>query len=132
MDLEFTSDQNIIRNSARRFLQHECPKSKIRELKANGKGYDPELWEKIVELGWPGLMIPEIYGGSGAEYIDLMILMEEVGRNILPGPFFSTVALPTACTGYSPAFFPTRIVGGSTRRWIPVARRPREFRSRRR
>ena len=86
MDLEFTSGQNIIRNSARRFLQHECPKSKIRELKQGGRGYALELWEKIVELGWPSLAVPEALGGVGFKMAGIAGLVEEVGRHALPSP----------------------------------------------
>jgi len=57
------------------------------------RGYDPQIWRSMAELGWMGLVFPEQYGGMGASFSDLIILMEEMGRNILPGPFFSTIAL---------------------------------------
>ena len=57
------------------------------------KGYSPELWRKMVELGWPGLIFPEKYGGLEGNFLDLTVLMEEMGRACLPGPFFSTVIL---------------------------------------
>ena len=93
MDFSFAKDQDMIRKSAREFLEKECSKDKVRELKTDEKGYDPQTWKKMIDLGWMGLIIPEAYGGSEGEFIDVMILMEEMGRNILPGPFFSTVAL---------------------------------------
>jgi alkylation response protein AidB-like acyl-CoA dehydrogenase len=78
---------------AREFLAVECPKSRTRELEKDGKGYDPTTWIRMAELGWMGLLLPAEYEGSGADLMDLVVLMEEMGRNILPGPFFSTVAL---------------------------------------
>ena len=83
----------MLRTMAREFLAGECPKSRIRELEKDGKGYDPGTWKRMAELGWMGLLLPGEYEGSGADFMDLVVLMEEMGRNILPGPFFSTVAL---------------------------------------
>ena len=78
---------------ARDFLTKECPKTLVRELEENEKGYSPELWSKMAELGWMGLVLPEEYGGMGMNFMDLIILLQEMGRNILPGPFFCTVLL---------------------------------------
>ena len=83
----------MLRTMARELLAGECPKSRIRELEKDGKGYDPGTWKRMAELGWMGLHLPEEYQGSGADLMDLVVLMEEMGRNILPGPFYSTVAL---------------------------------------
>ncbi len=93
MDFDFSKDQEMIRKSAREFLDKECPKDRVRELKTDEKGYDPKLWKKMVELGFLGLVIPETYEGMGGEYLELVIFMEEVGRSLLPAPYFSTVAL---------------------------------------
>ena len=93
MNFNLTEQQNMLRTMAREFLAGECPKSRIRELEKDGKGYDPGTWKRMAELGWMGLILPGEYEGSGADFMDLVVLMEEMGRNILPGPFFSTVAL---------------------------------------
>lgn len=93
MDFSFTEEQDMLRMSARDFLAKECPKARVREMAKDEKGYDPQIWHHMAELGWMGLVLPEEYGGMGASFMDLVILMEEMGRNILPGPFFSTVAL---------------------------------------
>jgi alkylation response protein AidB-like acyl-CoA dehydrogenase len=93
MDFNFSEQQNMLRNEARRFLTNECPKAKVKQLEQDEKGYDPQMWRNMAEMGWMGLVLPEEYGGLDADFIDLMVLMEEMGRNILPGPFFSTVAL---------------------------------------
>ncbi|MBN1375715.1 MAG: acyl-CoA/acyl-ACP dehydrogenase [Dehalococcoidia bacterium] len=91
MDLRFTEQQEILKKSARDFLAKECPKAKIRELEKDEKGYDPALWQKLAELGWLGFNIPEDYEGMGYSFEDLTMHMEEVGKNILPGPYLSTV-----------------------------------------
>lgn len=91
MDLGFSKGQVLIRKSAREFFKKECSKEKVRELKKDKKGYDPGMWKKMVNLGFIGLVIPEEYHGTEGDLIELMILMEEIGRNIVPGPFFTTV-----------------------------------------
>ncbi len=93
MDLTFTKDQELIRKSAREFFEKECPKDKVRELKQDPIGYDPKMWKKMVQLGYVGLVIPEEYGGTEGEFWDLLIFMEEMGRNIVPSPYFSTTVL---------------------------------------
>jgi len=91
MDLRFTEAQEILKKAARDFLTTECPKTLVRELEKSEKGYSPELWKKMAELGWMGLVIPEQYEGIGYTFQDLTVLLEEVGRNILPGPLIPTV-----------------------------------------
>jgi alkylation response protein AidB-like acyl-CoA dehydrogenase len=91
MDLRFTEAQEILKKAARDFLTTECPKTLVRELEKSEKGYSPELWKKMAELGWMGLVIPEEYEGIGYTFQDLTVLLEEVGRNILPGPLIPTV-----------------------------------------
>ena len=91
MDLRFTEAQEILRKMARDFLTTECPKTLVRELEKSEKGYSPELWKKMAALGWMGLVIPEEYEGMGYTFQDLTVLLEESGRNILPGPLIPTV-----------------------------------------
>jgi alkylation response protein AidB-like acyl-CoA dehydrogenase len=93
MDFDFSEQQNMLKTMAGDFLSKECTKAQVRVLEKDGKGYDPAVWSKMVELGWQGLILPEQYGGMGADFLDLVVLMEEMGKNILPGPFFSTVGL---------------------------------------
>jgi len=93
MDLGFTEEQEMLRTSARDFLTNECPKDLVRQMAEDEKGYTPELWRKMAELGWMGLAFPEEYDGMGMTFFDLIILLEEMGRACLPGPFFSTVVL---------------------------------------
>jgi hypothetical protein len=93
MDFELNERQTMLKTMAKDFLSRECTKVKVRELEKNERGYDPDMWLKMVDLGWQGLVLPEMYGGSGADFLDLVILIEEMGRNITPSPFFSTIAL---------------------------------------
>lgn len=91
MDLRFTETQEILKKMARDFLTTECPKTLVRKLEQSEEGYSPELWKKMAELGWMGLIIPEEYGGMGYTFQDLIVLLEEIGRNVLPGPFIATI-----------------------------------------
>ena len=93
MDLGLSEAQQMLRNSAREFLEAECPDTFVRAMEEEERGYTSEMWQKIAEQGWLGLILPEQYGGVGLEFLDLAILLEEMGRALLPGPFFSTVVL---------------------------------------
>jgi len=93
MDLGLSEEQEMLKESARDFLQKECPKRLVRQLDESDEGYSMELWHRMAELDWIGLVFPEEYGGSGRSFLDLAILLEEMGYNIVPGPFFPTVVL---------------------------------------
>jgi len=93
MDYSLTEEQEMLRKMARDFLSTECPKSLVREMAEDETGHPLELWEKMSEIGWLGLVIPEQYGGGGGSLFDLVVLLEEMGRACLPGPFFSTAVL---------------------------------------
>ena len=96
MNLDFTEDEELIRNISRDFLQKELPKDLVRELEDDPKGYSPEVWQKMAELGWMGLIIPEKYGGIDGTFMQLVILLEEMGRACMSGPFFSTIICTAA------------------------------------
>jgi alkylation response protein AidB-like acyl-CoA dehydrogenase len=93
MDLGLSEEQEMLKTLAHDFLQKECPKRLVRQLDESDEGYSAELWHKMAELGWMGLVLPEKYGGSERKFLDLAVLLEEMGYNIVPGPFFSTVVL---------------------------------------
>lgn len=93
MNFALTEEQEILRKSARDFLEAECPGTLVREMEADEAGLPAELWRKIAALGWMGLVFPEKYGGSGGSFTELAVVLEEMGRVCLPGPFFSTVVL---------------------------------------
>ncbi len=91
MDYELGEEQQMLKKTARDFLEKECPKSLVREMEDDERGYPPELWRKMAELGWMRLVFPEEYGGMGGDFLDLTVLLEEMGRALLPAPFLSTV-----------------------------------------
>ena len=93
MDFGFTEQQEMLRTSARQFLERACPPDLVRRLSEDPQGYSPDLWQKIASLGWMGLALPESFGGSGTSFVDLTIVMEEMGRVLLPAPFFSSAVL---------------------------------------
>ena len=93
MDLGLNEAQQMLKNSAREFLDAECPTTYVREMEEDECGYSPEMWRKVAEQGWLGLIFPEQYGGFGMNFLDLSILLEEAGRVMLPGPMFSTVVM---------------------------------------
>lgn len=91
MDLGLTETQELLKNAARDFLENECPEQLVRDMEEDEKGYSPDLWGKMAEQGWQGLLIPDTYGGAGFDFLDLCVLLEEFGRALVPGPFMSTV-----------------------------------------
>jgi alkylation response protein AidB-like acyl-CoA dehydrogenase len=93
MDLALNEEQEIIKKSAQNFLKKECPSSLVRELEEDEEGYSPDLWRKMAELGWMGLILPLDYGGSGGSFLDLAVLIEEMGKSCAPSWFFSTIVL---------------------------------------
>ncbi len=92
MDFAFSEEQEMLRSSARDFLAKECPPALVRRLMEAEDSHEPGLWKKLAGMGWTGLGIPEQYGGVGG-FLDLAVVLEEAGRALLPGPFFSTMGL---------------------------------------
>lgn len=93
MDFDLNEEQEMLKRTARDFLEKECPTSLVRQMVEDDLGYPPELYSKMTALGWPSLIFPEKYGGLGGSFLELAVLLEEMGRACLPGPFFSTVVL---------------------------------------
>jgi len=94
MDFTYTEEQKMIKKEARRFLEKACPNVEwYLDMDKDEKGFTPELWKGMAELDWMGIMIPEKYGGIGGSFLDLVVLLEEMGYAAVPGPFFSTVVL---------------------------------------
>lgn len=91
MDVLPNEEEQMVKNLAREFLEAECPPRLAREMERDDLGYPPELWQKMADLGWLGISLPEEYGGQGLPLTYLGIITEEVGRAIAPVPFHSTV-----------------------------------------
>ncbi len=93
MDFGFSEEQELLRKTAREFLEAECPVAYARQMMEDDRGYAPEKWKQMADLGWMGLIFPERFGGSGLDMVDLVVVLEEMGRVVLPGPYFPTVLL---------------------------------------
>ncbi|MDM7998926.1 MAG: acyl-CoA dehydrogenase family protein [Dehalococcoidia bacterium] len=93
MDFALTAEQEMLRKEVRHFLETECPKPVVRKLEASEVGYSEEMWRKMAQLGWLGLVLPEAYGGLGGSLLDLAVLLEEMGRATAPSPIFSTIVM---------------------------------------
>ena len=93
MDLDFSKEQELIRKSAAQFIAKECPFDLVRELEESDGGYSKNMWQKMQAVGWLDLIIPEAYGGFGSDFMDMVIIQEELGKRVVPSPFFSTVIL---------------------------------------
>jgi len=96
LDFGFSEEQEMLRQSARGLLEKECPSTVVRRLMEDERGFDPALWKKMADLGWMGLVIPEEYGGAALSYVDLVLVMEEMGRVVLPSPFIWTAMVAEA------------------------------------
>src|SRR5919201_6469382 len=93
MDLSLTESQQLLRNTARSFMEREAPKEVLVALQGSETGLESGWWETAAQLGWLGMLIPTEYGGSGSSLTDAAVLFEELGRGPLPGPFFSSAVL---------------------------------------
>jgi alkylation response protein AidB-like acyl-CoA dehydrogenase len=94
VNFAFSEEQEELRRSVRRFLDDKSPISEVRRLMETTEGYDPAVWAQMgSQLGLQGLAVPEEHGGSGFTYVELIVVLEEMGRSLLCAPYFSTVAL---------------------------------------
>jgi alkylation response protein AidB-like acyl-CoA dehydrogenase len=93
MDLSLTPSQEMLRASARSFVEREAPRHALVAAQKDGARLGRELWDKASELGWPGMLVPAEHGGSEASLTDAAVLFEELGRGPVPGPFFSSGVL---------------------------------------
>src|SRR2546428_1789396 len=96
MDFSFSSDQQLLKNSARAFLDEHCKPATVRLLWDDPRGESESMWKEMAQLGWHGLSLPEAYGGSGLGMVETAILLEELGRAAYPGPYWPTVLAGTA------------------------------------
>jgi alkylation response protein AidB-like acyl-CoA dehydrogenase len=93
MDLSLTEPQELLRASARTFVEREAPRHALVAAQRDGTRLASELWRKASELGWPGILVPAEHGGSESSLTDAAVLFEELGRGPVPGPFFSSGVL---------------------------------------
>jgi alkylation response protein AidB-like acyl-CoA dehydrogenase len=94
VNFAFSEEQEELRSSVRRFLDDKSPIPEVRRLMETTDGYDPAVWAQMAnQLGLQGLAIPEEHGGSGFTYVELIVVLEEMGRSLLCAPYFATIAL---------------------------------------
>jgi len=91
MNLDFSDDQKFLQNEAKKFFEKEGGLSNARAVMDNSLESDNELWQKVIELGWTGIRIPETYEGLGLGHLELCVIAEELGRSLAPVPFSSSV-----------------------------------------
>src|SRR5664279_1068106 len=112
MDFGLSEEQELLQHSARDFLARECPTAFVRELARSADGFARGFHEKLAAMGWTGLIIPDTFGGLGLSMLDLAVLSEEMGRVVMPGPFFSSSVLAAV----------SLVNGGATalkKEWLP-------------
>jgi acyl-CoA dehydrogenase len=95
MNFDFSDDQKLLKDQARKFLAEKCGAKVVRGVLEGAGGLDSNLWKSIAEMGWLGTAIPENYGGLGLGYLELCVIAEELGRVLAPVPVSSTVYLFT-------------------------------------
>ena len=94
MNFAFSEEQEELRRTVRGFLESKSSETEVRRLMETESGYDEAVWKQMGEqMGLQGLAIPEEYGGSGYSYVELVVVLEEMGRRLLAAPYFSTVVL---------------------------------------
>jgi alkylation response protein AidB-like acyl-CoA dehydrogenase len=96
MNFGFSEEQEMLRESARKFLDSQCPTTFVRKMMEDDTGHSDELWKKLAAMGWLGLLIPQKLGGMGGGFLDATVILEEMGKALFPGPFLSSALLGAA------------------------------------
>ena len=97
MNFAFNEEQDELRRMVAKFLAEKSPETEVRRLMATDDGYDPAVWSQMAEqLGLQALIIPEEFGGAGFGFVELIVVLEEMGAALLCAPFFSTAVLATS------------------------------------
>ena len=132
MDFGFSEEQEMLRDAAKRFLTDNCSTKYVRQMMADATAHDPAFWQKLVGQGWPGLLIPEQYGGANGTFLDMTVIVEEMGKALTPGPFLAAALLgaPTFIEGASDALkaeFLPKIAEGKFIPTVAIAEAPGRF-----
>ncbi len=112
MDFSFSPEQDQLRAQARSFLEKRYPLARFAEIATSEDGWDRASWPEIARLGWTGASIPEAQGGAGLSFVEEAIVLEELGRALYSGPYFSTVALALPALGCAPDLL-ARVASGA-------------------
>src|SRR5215468_4892600 len=126
MQFGLSESQQILKDTSRKFFSGECPLAEVRRLMETETAYNPDLWLKLAGQGFTGIICPEDCGGMGLGKVELVLLMEEAGYALLPGPFFPTVALADAVidalgTDAQKKNYLSRIAAGHARATVALA-----------
>lgn len=125
MDFGFSEEQDMLREASRRFLDQEMPVAAVRSyLETDGPGYDADVWRKAATLGWFGLLVPETFGGTAQSIVDAVVVAEELGRAVQPGPYLPTFIASMAMTECATEPLQARILpsvvdGTTSLAWAP-------------
>ena len=111
MDFGLSEDQVLLKDTIRRYVETECPTSRVRTIMESETGHDAALWNGLADLGVAGLLVPVEHGGSGLQLLDVALAAEELGRACTPGPFL-------ACAMASAALLASDDAGAQAR-WLP-------------
>src|SRR5205807_4811226 len=95
VDFALSAEQEGLRDAVTSTLRAEAPMSYVRRMIDDERGFTDELWAKLADLGWTGLLVPEQHGGLGLGLVDLVVVQEEMGKLPFPGPYFSSAVLAT-------------------------------------
>src|SRR5512145_2317762 len=96
MNFGFTEEQELLRGEVQKLLLAHSPLPEVRRASRSEHGHSPEVWQRIAQLGWLGLLVPEAHGGAGLGYVDVIVLLEAAGQGLLPGPLLSTLLCSAA------------------------------------
>jgi alkylation response protein AidB-like acyl-CoA dehydrogenase len=108
VELTLSPEQRMLVESARGTLARICPTAHVRAMESDRLGYDPGIWREVARLGWTGLIVPEDASGGGRPFLDAALLLEEMGRVLLPSPFLVSCILA-----------PVLLAACGDRRWLP-------------
>ena len=112
MDFGFSQEQELLRAEVRKFLDQNGPLETVRKLAETPEGFSRPLWQRMAELGWVGLLLPEAHGGAGLGWVDLVVVLEETGRTLFPSPLVASVLAASAIARAGDA--------AQQARWLPA------------
>jgi alkylation response protein AidB-like acyl-CoA dehydrogenase len=121
VEFAFSEDQEALRASVKAFLADKAPNSYVRAMADDERGFTDEVWSGMAELGWTGLLVPETADGLGLGLVDMVVVLEEMGRLPLPGPFFSSAVFATlAAWRLGAADLLAQLAGGELRGTVAI------------
>ena len=118
MDFAFSEEQQMLRDAVASWARDRLPDGKVAELATGDEGWDPASRREMAELGWTGLALPEDVGGAGMGFLDEVVVIEELGKALYPGPYLTSVTLAALTLRRSPALLERIVAGeGATLAW---------------